>query len=320
MIIDIEKGDNMFNEKQIVMQFRKNKIKALNLAEELDYNFDLIESFEHTIIDHLERFAYTESQESQENLENILEDYLDLVKRTNKLNETYEKMTDSLVSLDQELQDNFDGEFIICSTELPEYEISYRFYEQMIEKIEFIDEYGDEELSKRHAIKYNLEMEEKKEKENDYDYLINHLTEFMKNEVSDSVFEDIHPAEKPSFDDYNSSTISEYYYQFLAQKEISILSATRRTLNWYKQQCLTGFETNMLINLVLCIKDRDIEISTSDYGFTFDLSSFFNAIETPLEYRHITVGCLNSLVEKGFLEKEPHTFGYVLNHEIFLEK
>ncbi|MGF1884429.1 hypothetical protein [Vibrio splendidus] len=294
----------MFNEKQIVMQFRKNKIKALNLVEEIEYNLDLIESFEHTITDHLERLAYTESQESKENLENILEDYLDLVKRTNKLNETYEKITDLLVSLDQELQDNFEREFIICSTELPEYDISYRFYEQMIEKIEFIDEHGDEELSKRHAIKYNLEIVEKKETEND----------------SDSVFEDIHPAEKPSFDDYNSSTISEFYYQILAQKEISILSATRRTLTWYKQQCLTGFETNMLINLVLCIKDRDIEISTSDYGLTFDLSSFFNAIETPLEYRHITVGCLNSLVDKGFLEKEPHTFDYVLNHEIFLEK
>lgn len=304
MIIDIGKGDNMFNEKQIVMQFRKNKIKAINIAEEIEYNLDLIESFEHTITDHLERLAYTESQESKENLENILEDYLDLVKRTNKLNETYEKMTDLLVSLDQELQDNFEREFIICSTELPEYDISYRFYEQMIEKIEFIDEHGDEELSKRHAIKYNLEIVEKKETEND----------------SDSVFEDIHPAEKPSFDDYNSSTISEFYYQILAQKEISILSATRRTLTWYKQQCLTGFETNMLINLVLCIKDRDIEISTSDYGLTFDLSSFFNAIETPLEYRHITVGCLNSLVDKGFLEKEPHTFDYVLNHEIFLEK
>lgn len=304
MIIDIGKGDNMFNEKQIVMQFRKNKIKALNLVEEIEYNLDLIESFEHTITDHLERLAYTESQESKENLENILEDYLDLVKRTNKLNETYEKITDLLVSLDQELQDNFEREFIICSTELPEYDISYRFYEQMIEKIEFIDEHGDEELSKRHAIKYNLEIVEKKETEND----------------SDSVFEDIHPAEKPSFDDYNSSTISEFYYQILAQKEISILSATRRTLTWYKQQCLTGFETNMLINLVLCIKDRDIEISTSDYGLTFDLSSFFNAIETPLEYRHITVGCLNSLVDKGFLEKEPHTFDYVLNHEIFLEK
>ncbi|CAK1860439.1 conserved hypothetical protein [Vibrio crassostreae] len=309
----------MFNKKQLAMQFRTNKIKALGLVEDIEYHIDLIESFEHTITENLERFAYTESQDSKENLENILEDYLDLVKRTNKLNQTYEKMTDSLLALDQELQDNFELEFSICSIELPDFEITYRFYDQIVERIEFIDEHGDKELSKRHAIKYNLEIEEEKEEEPDSDLLLKLISEMVKNE-SETVFEDIHPAEKPSFYDYNNATIGEFYYQILAQKEISILSATRRTLSWYKQQCLTGFETNMLINLVLRIKDRDIEISASDYGLTFSLSSFFNAIETPLEFRHITVGCLNSLVDKGFLEKEPHTFDYVLNHEIFLEK